>query len=99
MRLSRNVYLCGGIFPILTNIKYKRQSNLISDDYNIHFLQLDTNNCVGVYFERITLKGFFARITLPIRLSISGTSSTLIDNILTDDLEIMLTTYRISKSL
>ena len=48
-------------------------------------LHISTNKHCSEFFERVTSKGFFPRITLPTR--IQPPSATLIDNIFTNDIE------------
>ena len=71
----------------LETLKHMRLSAFVCGDYNINLLQIHSNHNVNTFFERVTSNSFFPRITLPTRLAISGTSSTLIDNIFTNNIE------------
>ena len=72
----------------LTVINNLKHSSFICGDLNINLLQIDTNIHYNIFFDRITAKGFFPKITLPTRLSDASnfTCNTLIDNILTNDM-------------
>ena len=72
---------------LLTLIKRMRLSAFICGDSNINLLQISNNQHFSTFFENVTSKGFFPRITLPTRLALSGNSNTLIDNIWTNILE------------
>ena len=54
-------------------------------DYNIDLLKIKTKNHFTDYFDELVTKGFFPKITLPTR--IGERSSSLIDNIVTNDTE------------
>ena len=73
----------------LTSIRNLKHSAFICGDYNIDLLKINSNKHFGSYFDRITAKGFFPRITLPTRLSETNDycTNTLIDNILTNDID------------
>ena len=73
----------------LTEINNLKRSSLICGDFNINLLQLSTNSHFNSYFDSILSKGFYPNITLPTRLSAASnfTCNTLIDNILTNDIE------------
>ena len=72
---------------LLSSIKNLKHSAFVCGDQNINLLHLNSNIRVSAYFERLTSKGFFPRITLPTRLSITGASATLIDNIYSNTIE------------
>ena len=54
-------------------------------DYNIDLLKVKTKNHYCEYFDEVVSQGFIPRITLPTR--ISDQSSTLIDNIYTNNID------------
>ena len=54
-------------------------------DYNIDLLKIKTKNHFNDYFDELVTNGFFLKITLPTR--IGDRSSSLIDNIFTNDTE------------
>ena len=58
-----------------------RQSTLVCGDFNIDLLRIHSNH----HFHSYLSKGFFPTITLPTRLS--DACNTLIDNILTNNIE------------
>jgi len=69
----------------LNLLKHTKRSNFISADFNINLLQINTNKHFSSFFELITTKGYFPRITLPTR--IQPPSFSLIDNILYNRIE------------
>ena len=73
----------------LTSIKNLKHSAFICGDFNIDLLKVGINRHCSSYFDNVTSKGFFPRITLPTRLSntVNINSNTLIDNILTNNIE------------
>ena len=54
-------------------------------DYNINLLKIKTKKHFNDYFDELVTNGFFPKITLPTR--IGDRSSSLIDNIFTNDTE------------
>ena len=54
-------------------------------DYNIDLLQIENSNKVHLFYQNMSLSGFFPQITLPTRLS--ETTCTLIDNIITNNID------------
>ena len=54
-------------------------------DYNIDLLQIKNSNKVNLFYQNMSLSGFFPKITLPTRLS--ETTCTLIDNIITNNID------------
>ena len=73
----------------LTTIKNMKHSAFICGDFNIDLLKIGSNRHFSSYFDSVISNGFFPRITLPTRLSeaINTSSNTLIDNILTNNIE------------
>ena len=72
---------------VLNKIKRLKVSSFICGDGNIDLLKISTNRSACNFFESVISNGFFPRITLPTRLSVSGNSNTLIDNIWTNCIE------------
>ena len=66
-------------------MKATKHSCYVCDDYNIDLLKVKTNNHYCEYFDEVVSQGFIPRITLPTR--ISEQSSTLIDNIYTNNID------------
>ena len=66
----------------LKNLKY---SAYLCGDYNIDLLKVKINKHYCNYFDDVVSNGFFPKITLPTRLS--DHSSTLIDNIFTNNMD------------
>ena len=56
----------------------------VTGDFNIDLLKINNHNYYNAFYENITAQGFFPKITRPTRLSTE--SSSLIDNILTNNL-------------
>ena len=56
----------------------------ICGDYNIYLLQIENSNKVNLFYQNMSLSGFFLKITLPTRLS---ETCTLIDNIITNNID------------
>ena len=56
----------------------------VTGDFNIDLLKINSHNYYNAFYENITAQGFFPKITRPTRLSTE--SSSLIDNILTNNL-------------
>ena len=69
----------------MVNIKNLKHSSYLCGDYNIDLLRINTDRHFCQYFNNIIANGFLPLITLPTR--ISDRSSTLIDNIFTNDIE------------
>ena len=70
---------------LLKKIQYRKHSAFICGDFNIDILKLNVNIHISNYFNSIISCGFIPLITLPSRLS--DHSHTLIDNILTNNVE------------
>ena len=66
-------------------IKNQNRPSYLCGDYNIDLLKLKMKNHFNNYFEELVTNGFFPKITLPTR--IGERSSSLIDNIFTNDTE------------
>ena len=69
----------------LTIIKRYKKSALICGDFNINLLEINNNRHFNTYFNSIIANGLFPRSTLPTRIQAS--SCTLIDNILTNNID------------
>ena len=65
---------------ILSQLNNLNCEVILSGDYNIDFLNINTKQKIGDFFYRITCQSFFRKITLPTRLSESR--GTLIYNFL-----------------
>ena len=70
---------------LLITVKNLKHSTYVCGDYNIDLLKVKINKHYCDYFDEIISHGFFPKITLPTR--ISDNSSTLIDNIFTNNIE------------
>ena len=70
---------------LLITIKNLKHSTYVCGDYNIELLKVKINKNYCDYFDEIISYGFFPKTTLPTR--ISDNSSTLIDNIFTNNIE------------
>ena len=68
----------------LSNIHAVSRQAYVNRDYNIDLLQLHTNTHYNAFYENITAQGSFPKITRPTRSF--GSSHTLIDNVLTNNL-------------
>ena len=66
-------------------IKNQNCPSYLCGDYNIDLLKIKIKNHFNNYFEELVTNGFFPKITLPTR--IGERSSSLIDNIFTNDTE------------
>ena len=69
----------------LSFIKNRKRTSFICGDFNINLLSLDTRQHYNNFYDRVTAKSFFPKITLPTR--IQNESYTLIDNIFFNDIE------------
>ena len=69
----------------LSLLKRRKHSSFVCGDFNINLLSLDNKRHVNHFFDTVMVKCFFPRITLPTR--IQNTSHTLIDNILSNNIE------------
>ena len=69
----------------LIYIKKQNRPSYLCEDYNIDLLKIKTKNHFNDYFDELVTNGFFTKITLPTR--IGDRSSSLIDNIFTNDTE------------
>ena len=69
----------------LSLIKNRKRISFICGDFNINLLSLDTRQHYNNFYDRVTPKSFFPKITLPTR--IQNESYTLIDNIFSNDIE------------
>ena len=72
-------------FTLLNKLSNLRHPSYICGDFNINLLKINVKAHYNNFFENTLSSGFFPKITLPTR--ISETSSTLIDNILTNVIE------------
>ena len=68
------------ILQTFEELNYRFNYNHICGDYNIDLLQIENSNKVNLFYQNMSLSGFFPKITLPPRLS--ETTCTLIDNII-----------------
>ena len=66
-------------------MKVTKHSCYVCGDYNIDLLKVKTKNHYSEYLDEVVSQGFIPRITLPTR--ISEQSSTLIDNIYTNNID------------
>ena len=69
----------------LSLLKRRKHSSFVCRDFNINLLSLDNKRHFNHFFDTVMVKCFFPRITLPTR--IQNTSHTLIDNILSNNIE------------
>ena len=69
----------------LVKLKNLKHSAYLCGDYNIDLLKVKINKHYCNYFDDVVSNGFFPKITLPTRLS--DHSSTLIDNIFTNNMD------------
>ena len=79
-----NVFLAE-FTSFLTYIINQNRPSYLCGDYNIDLLKIKTKNHFNDYFDELVTNGFFPKITLPTR--IGERSSSLIDNIFTNDTE------------
>ena len=70
---------------LLYNIKNLKHSSYVCGDFNIDLLKVKENRHYCKYFDEIIAHGLFPKITLPTRICES--SSTLIDNMFTDNID------------
>ena len=70
---------------LLYKIKNLKHSLYVCGDFNIDLLKVKENRHYCKYFDEIIAHGLFPKITLPTRICES--SSTLIDNIFTDNID------------
>ena len=70
---------------LLVKVKNLEHSAYLCGDYNIDLLKVKTNRHYCSCFDDVVSNGFFPKITLPTRLS--DNSSTLIDNIFTNNID------------
>ena len=70
---------------LLYKIKNLKHSLYVCGDFNIDLLKVKENRHYCKYFDKIIAHGLFPKITLPTRICES--SSTLIDNIFTDNID------------
>ena len=70
---------------LLYKIKNLKHSSYVCGDFNIDLLKVKENRHYCKYFDEIIAHGLFPKITLPTRICES--SSTLIDNIFTDNID------------
>ena len=70
---------------LLSYMKVTKHSCYVCGDYNIDLLKVKTKNHYSEYLDEVVSQGFIPRITLPTR--ISEQSSTLIDNIYTNNID------------
>ena len=69
----------------LVKLKNLKHSAYLCGDYNFDLLKVKINKHYCNYFDDVVSNGFFPKITLPTRLS--DHSSTLIDNIFTNNMD------------
>ena len=69
----------------LIYIKNQNRPSYLCGDYNINLLKNENKNHFNDYFDELVTNVFFPKITLPTR--IRDRSSSLIDNIFTNDTE------------
>ena len=62
-------------------------TSYICDDFNVNLLKINSEQHCDAYLDMIISHGFFPRITLPTRMS--DESSTLIDNIFSNDVDMI----------
>ena len=89
-RLPNEIVLDVNIFATefttyLSLIRNRKRTSFICGDFNINLLSLDTRQHYNNFYDRVTAKSFFPKITLPTR--IQNESYTLIDNIFSNDIE------------
>jgi len=71
-------------FTMITNtFQSLHLKTYLCADFNIDLLKLNTNHKSNLFYENVTQSGFFPKITMPTRLA----SITLIDNILTNNID------------
>ena len=73
---------------ILENISNENIKCYLMGDFNINLLQYDTNNTVLNFIDMLSSQSFYPTINKPTRITES--SATLIDNILTNDLHLII---------
>ena len=73
------------ISSLLVKVKNLKHSAYLCGEYNIDLLKVKINRHYCSYFDDVVSNGFFPKITLPTRLS--DHSSTLIDNIFTNNID------------
>ena len=72
---------------LISSIRMKKLTTYICDDFNVNLLKIHSEWHCNAYFDIIISHGFFLRITLPTRMS--DESSTLIDNIFSNDVDMI----------
>ena len=82
---------------MLTKSKQGEKTVLISGDFNIDLLKLNTDTFTNEYFDQLTNINFMPLITLPTR--IASKSKTLIDNILFNQFSHGITSGNINVSI
>ncbi len=73
---------CNQFIKVSSEIKMlesNKNEAIITGDFNLDLLKLNENNIISEYFDMLTSKIFYPKITLPTRLTINH--GTLIDNI------------------
>ena len=85
-RVAENLTDFINTFHLWTNdIFNKSKKSYICGDFNLHLLQIQTNDRYSQFYDNMISVGFIPNITLPTR--ISETVATLIDNIFTNNIE------------
>ena len=82
---------------LLSSIRMKKLTSYICGDFNTNLLKINSERHCNAYFDMIISHGFFLRITLPTRMS--DESSTLIDNIFTNDVDMIDTSGVLVKQI
>ena len=83
-------------FTMITNtFQSLNLKTYLCADFNIDLLKLNTNHKSNLFYENITQSGFFPKITMPTRLA----SITLIDNILTNNIDCTHTSGVLTKNI
>ncbi len=68
------------LMPLLCSFESNNNEAILAGDFNIDLLKLNNKKVFSEYFDMLTSKSFYPKITLPTRLS--NNSATLIDNFL-----------------
>ena len=88
MVLALSLIFVVQFFSLLNSIRMKKLTSYICSDFNVNLLKINSKrHCNAFYFDMIISHGFFPHITLPTR--IADESSTLIDNIFSNDVDII----------
>ncbi len=68
------------LMPLLGSLKSNNNEAILAGNFNIDLLKLNNKMFLGKFFDMLTSKRFYPKITLPLKLS--NNSATLIDNFL-----------------